>query len=319
MLPFNWVDYLILILLIIYAYEGYSVGFVSAFLDLVSLITSFIIGIKFYGFFAGILVERLNIPQGFSNAIGFFLGALITEIILRTLFRKLFSQYEISIKGLNHILGILPGILSGIVLFSFLLTVAVALPVSSYIKQSTFTSTLGKVLIFSSQGVEKDINTIFGGAVNETLNFLTVEPKSSDIVSLNFKTDNTRVDVNAENYMFDLVNKARKNQGIQEIVFDVKLTEVGREHCKDMFMRGYFSHFTPEGLSPFDRMVDANIVYRTAGENLALSPNADLAMQGLMNSPGHKANILSSDFGRVGIGVIDGGIYGQMYCQEFTD
>jgi len=38
-----------------------------------------------------------------------------------------------------------------------------------------------------------------------------------------------------------------------------------------------------------------------------------------MQSPGHRANILSANFGRIGVGVIDGGIYGQMYCQEFTD
>ena len=86
-----------------------------------------------------------------------------------------------------------------------------------------------------------------------------------------------------------------------------------------MLKKGYFSHYTPEGLSPFDRMEKVGIVYLAAGENLALSPNADLAMQGLMNSEGHKANILSKDFGKVGIGAIDGGVYGQMYCQEFTD
>jgi uncharacterized protein YkwD len=38
-----------------------------------------------------------------------------------------------------------------------------------------------------------------------------------------------------------------------------------------------------------------------------------------MNSPGHRANILSANFGRIGIGVIDGGIYGEIFCQEFKD
>jgi len=44
-----------------------------------------------------------------------------------------------------------------------------------------------------------------------------------------------------------------------------------------------------------------------------------LAMQGLMNSPGHRANILSPSFHKVGIGVLDAGIYGEMFVQEFTD
>lgn len=84
-------------------------------------------------------------------------------------------------------------------------------------------------------------------------------------------------------------------------------------------MRGYFSHYTPEGLSPFDRMNAAGMSFSFAGENLALAPNVAMAMQGLMNSAGHRANILSPNFGKVGIGVIDGGIYGEMFCQEFTD
>ena len=54
-------------------------------------------------------------------------------------------------------------------------------------------------------------------------------------------------------------------------------------------------------------------------ENLALAPNVDIAHKGLMNSPGHRANILSPSFGRVGIGVIDGGGYGKMFAQEFAD
>ncbi|MEO5953203.1 MAG: CAP domain-containing protein, partial [Chloroflexia bacterium] len=67
------------------------------------------------------------------------------------------------------------------------------------------------------------------------------------------------------------------------------------------------------------RMDTAGITYRTAGENLALAPSLDIAHEGLMNSPGHRANILNADFGRVGIGVLDGGVYGKMFVQEFRD
>ena len=66
-------------------------------------------------------------------------------------------------------------------------------------------------------------------------------------------------------------------------------------------------------------MQKAGINYQYAGENLALAPSTSLAMQGLMNSPGHRANILSPNFHKVGIGVIDGGIYGEMYTQDFTN
>ncbi len=86
-----------------------------------------------------------------------------------------------------------------------------------------------------------------------------------------------------------------------------------------MFARGYFSHTDPDGKSPFDRIAAAGITYKAAGENLAYAANVDLAHAGLMRSPGHRANILETDFGRVGIGVIDGGIYGRMFTQNFRD
>ena len=119
--------------------------------------------------------------------------------------------------------------------------------------------------------------------------------------------------------MFNLVNEERKKAGFKPLTEDPSLRELGRNLCKDMFMRGYFSHYTPEGKSPFDRMAESDIAFTYAGENLALAPSSKLAMQGLMNSPGHRANILSKNFGTVGIGVIDGGVYGEMFCQEFTD
>jgi uncharacterized protein YkwD len=86
-----------------------------------------------------------------------------------------------------------------------------------------------------------------------------------------------------------------------------------------MFTRGYFSHNTPENKTPFDRMRESEVRFRTAGENLALAPTLSIAHTGLMNSPGHRANILQSNFGRLGIGVLDGGKRGLMITQNFRN
>jgi uncharacterized protein YkwD len=66
-------------------------------------------------------------------------------------------------------------------------------------------------------------------------------------------------------------------------------------------------------------MREAHVRYLTAGENLALAPTLQVAHSGLMNSPGHRANILHPQFGRLGIGILDGGIRGLMVSQEFRD
>ena len=215
--------------------------------------------------------------------------------------------------------GILPGILSGTIFVSFILILILAFPITASFKRAISSSRVGNFLLYNAQGLEKELKNIFGGAINETINFLTVEPKSNEIISLNFKAKYVLSDPQSEKYMFALVNKERTSRGLKGLIFDDSLRDVGRSHCEDMFKRGYFSHYTPEGLSPFDRMDQAGIVYIAAGENIALAPNTDISMQGLMNSPGHKANILSISFGKVGIGVIDGGIYGEMFCQEFTN
>ena len=151
------------------------------------------------------------------------------------------------------------------------------------------------------------------------LTFFTVEPNTNSTVILDFQTANGVVDETAEEQMLLLVNEERKKRNIAPVVMDASLRQVARLHSQDMLTRGYFSHYTPEGKSPFDRMNAAGIQYTYAGENLAFSANVQLAMQGLMQSPGHKANILSEHFKKIGIGVINAGVYGEMFSQEFSD
>ncbi|KKR60955.1 MAG: hypothetical protein UT99_C0004G0001, partial [Candidatus Curtissbacteria bacterium GW2011_GWA2_40_31] len=88
---------------------------------------------------------------------------------------------------------------------------------------------------------------------------------------------------------------------------------------KDMFKRGYFSHYSPEGKDVGDRLEDSSINYSLAGENLALAPDVIRAHNGLMNSEGHRRNILDPAFSKIGIGAIDGGVYGKMFTQVFTN
>lgn len=327
-LGFNWIDVLILVVVVFYGFEGYALGFYAALVDLISFIVSFALGLVYYGVIGGLLMKIFSMPAGFANAIGFFVVAFITEIITGFVLRHLiltlplivdFEKQPVNIKRLNNALGILPAIFSGLLLLAFILTMIIILPVSTFLKHSVTDSKVGSVLVTNTQGFAKDLNNVFGGAVNETLAFMTVEPKSNEIVKLNFKTGSFSVDLASEAKMYAAVNKERVWQGVPTLQLWNKLTAVGRAHCEDMLERGYFSHYTLEGLSPFDRMAQADINFTFAGENLALAPNTELAMQGLMQSPGHRANILSTDFHRIGIGVIDGGVYGEMFCQEFTD
>jgi uncharacterized protein YkwD len=327
-LGFNWIDIFILIILFFYVVEGFALGLLVASVDLLSFVLSFLFGITFYGFIASILVKFLPISHGFANAIGFFVVAVLVEIILNIIlkiliakvpFFKLFIPSAMPIKIVSKFLGIIPGLFSGLILSAFILSVILALPFSMFLKQSILNGKIGSVVVANTQGFSKDWNSIFGGAVNDTLSFLTIEPQSNQTINLNFKIKNGSIDENSEQKMFQLVNNERTSRGILALSFSESLAIVGRAHCSDMFENGYFSHYSQNGLSPFDRMAQANVAFNFAGENLALAPSVDLAMKGLMQSLGHKENILSKDFKKVGIGIIDGGIYGEIFCQEFTD
>lgn len=322
----NWIDFIILAVLGFYAIEGSGLGFFVAFLELIGFVSSFLIGLTFYSFFGKILVDIFSIPKGFSNAIGFFIAAFISEIVLNFLLKtyilklipKIFLREKLSLV-INKSLGALASVLSGVFLVAFVLTLIVALPLSSFLKSSISQSKIGSFLTTNTQGLARDLNDVFGGAASESLSFFTIRPGSSESVNLNFKTTDFKIAPVSEETMLDLVNIERKQRGIREVLPDPQLTDVGRRHCEDMFRRGYFSHNTPEGLTPFDRMTNAGISFTFAGENLALAPNVELAHKGLMQSKGHRENILQANFGHLGVGAIDSGVYGIMFCQEFKD
>ncbi|RQD74677.1 MAG: LysM peptidoglycan-binding domain-containing protein [Candidatus Syntrophonatronum acetioxidans] len=120
-----------------------------------------------------------------------------------------------------------------------------------------------------------------------------------------------------EQVMLDLVNQERTNRGLTPLKIDRKLVELARMKSQDMVDLGYFSHQSPTYGSPFDMMREAGVSYIRAGENLAGSPQVERAHTSLMNSPGHRANILNQSYTHIGIGIVEGSRYGKIYTQLF--
>lgn len=120
-----------------------------------------------------------------------------------------------------------------------------------------------------------------------------------------------------ESQMVGLVNAERAKVGLPALTVDPALTRLARMKSADMVARDYFGHISPTYGSPFDMMRANGITYRAAGENLAAATNLALAFDGLMRSPGHRANILRAGFTHIGIGVVPGGPYGITFTQLF--
>lgn len=121
-----------------------------------------------------------------------------------------------------------------------------------------------------------------------------------------------------ESRMVELLNRERANSGLKPLGVDMRLVELARKKSRDMIQNEYFFHQSPTYGSPFDMMRVAGIEYRYAGENIAGAPTVEAAHEALMNSEGHRRNILSPNFKKVGIGIVEGGPYGLMATQMFT-
>jgi uncharacterized protein YkwD len=122
-----------------------------------------------------------------------------------------------------------------------------------------------------------------------------------------------------EQAVLGLANQARAASGARALVCDELMTTVARAHSQDMCDRGYFSHTSRDGRSPFDRMRDAGVRFGTAGENIAQGQrSADEVHNAWMNSAGHRMNILNGAYRRLGVGLAECG--GRMYwTQVFAD
>ena len=216
-------------------------------------------------------------------------------------------------------MAVIPAIGEGLVLVAFLLTLTLGLPIKPGIKEDITDSKIGSLILERTSKVEKAINEVFGGVIDDSLTYLTIKPGSKESVPLKVEKVALSADEVSESQMFALVNSERTKRGIGILAWSPEIVGVARTHAEDMWERKYFGHVSPEGKDVGDRLDAAGVRYFLAGENLALAPTVTTAMNGLMNSEGHRANILEPKFKKVGIGVIDNGFYGKMFVQVFTD
>ena len=120
-----------------------------------------------------------------------------------------------------------------------------------------------------------------------------------------------------EKEVFDLINKQRTNNGLSALKEDAEVQKVARIKAQDMVSNNYFTHESPTYGTPFQMLKNFKISYKTAGENIAVNSSNSSAVTAWMNSSGHKANILNSNFNYTGIGVVSSNKYGKIYVQMF--
>lgn len=321
-MTFNVIDIVLVVVVLASALNGWRRGFILGLLDLFGWILSLVAALRFYQPVARWLGAHIDLwSDVWDQPLAFILIAVSTGVAVHLLSYALVRRLpeDVHERSLNQLLGLIPGVANGLITAAIVAALLLVIPLNEGLSERVRSSQLANRLSVYTERLETALQPVFGDAIAQTLNLLTVQPDSDERVTLPFTVPVSRPRADLEAEMLRLVNQERVAAGFRALAPDPELTEVARRHSSDMFARGYFAHDTPEGRDPFDRIRAGGVNFLTAGENLALARSVQIAHTGLMNSPGHRANILRPEFGRVGIGIMDGGMRGLMVTQNFRN
>lgn len=329
--PQSWVDIAILAVVAWNVAAGVRRGFMGALVDLLGFLLSLAIALTLYVQAAEWAVRQWSVPDLFSQPLAFAGLWVVTSVAVSLVGGLIGAPVAAFLRGSTSdiLLSLVPSVLKGAVVAGVVLTLLLSLPPLPPIfplgqafvdlREAIQQSELASPLVERTAALDRLAREVVGESLARTLTLITVKPEAGERIVLNFKVEAPLIDTVAENQMLDLLNDERRRAGLSALVRDSTVDDVARAHSMDMLQRGYFAHENPEGLSPFDRMRVAGIRFTAAGENLALAPTVVLAHQGLMDSPGHRANILSPQYGRVGIGAALADGRGRVFTQSFTN
>lgn len=315
----NYFDLILFCIIFLTGLIGFKRGFIRLFLLLIKWAGAVLLALFLYLDVAPILSANFIIHDQWQLAVSFFVVFTIGFLLLSlgVYFINKVLRPELHNSKINRIAGIIPGV--GLGLLPALLIVKL-----------TAISLWPEAAAEARQGIiTRPLNNSADWAISKISNVITTPTKQqissafevSPGINLSeeFKCTNFISRADLEQQLLQLVNMERSAKGLTKVVADEALRIAAFKHAEDMFTRGYFSHETPEGIDPFERMKRLHIRFKTAGENLAHSNALLPAHTGLMNSPGHRANILNVHFRRLGIAILDGGDKGLMIVEEFKN
>ena len=112
--------------------------------------------------------------------------------------------------------------------------------------------------------------------------------------------------------LLELTNNERESYGLSSLTHSEQLSQAAQKKAEDMFGKNYWSHYTPDGLTPWDFIISSGYQYEYAGENLAknfLFSNG--VVDAWMNSITHKENIVRKEYSDVGFAIVNGVLNGE--------
>lgn len=111
-----------------------------------------------------------------------------------------------------------------------------------------------------------------------------------------------------EQQLIDLVNEARIANGLKPLQVDMTLVSLAKDKSHEMATTGEVTHYSRTQFN--NSLRNAGVNFKASGENIAKAGSVTRVHNGLMNSSGHRANILSSSYTHIGVGIVQ---FGTMY------
>jgi uncharacterized protein YkwD len=113
-----------------------------------------------------------------------------------------------------------------------------------------------------------------------------------------------------EEQLLTLINAERQSRGLGTLTANPTMNQVAESHSIDMYTRGFFDHTNPDGVTAAQRLTNAGYNWHYFGETIARGPtSAASVFSAWMNSPGHRAILLSPNYTEIGLGYVRGGYH----------
>ena len=317
----NAVDVLIVAALVLAVVTGIRAGFIKTLYGLITWVVAISAALLLQGPIGSVLA-RAGVAAPLARTLGFVLVLVLLETVFSAVggiaivpFVKRVHADRI-LGPADRALGIVPSLLRTLVIAAVALAAALVLPVGNDVRAAIDGSRIGQVLVEQVAAAQPALGALAGQDAGAPLFVTKLGADESQTLEL---PDGLALaaDPEAEAEMLRLLNAERTSRGLAALELDPRLVPVARQHSEEMFRLKYFGHQSPVSGSPFDRLAAAKITYSRAGENLAYAQSVAVAHRGLMDSEGHRENILRPEFTRIGIGVVSAGSYGRMFTQLF--
>ena len=317
------IDFALGVLLVVVLYRGYRRGFIRELADLLLLVVGALVAFRTADASSSFLESWTGASPIVSRLVGGFVVFFAIQFGGAYLLRRLMRMMG-PVRTVDRVAGVAAAGVWLVIGVTMMLLVASAIPFGDPIDGLLGRSRAVELVAGDESAAKNAVSAIVGDRVlealvnlNQLLGDRQVVVDGTDTVTIPVLEGGLVDAREAATAVFDLLNRARVDAGVDPLAWSTALAEVAAGHGFEMYEEGYFSHVSPATGTVADRMAKVGILYRVVGENLALSPTAESVHDGLMASLGHRENMLDERFTRVGISAVEGPL-GLMVVQVFS-